>query len=82
MYRRNEILMKKYNSENPLIYNGFRHIFTKNSISLNVYREKSKMLLFRELLKPLIYNGFWHIYTKNSILLNVYRRIKILIQKI
>ena len=53
MYRRNEILMKKYNSENPLIYNGFRHIFTKNSISLNVYREKSKMLLFRELLKPL-----------------------------
>lgn len=36
--------------------------------------EKSKMLLFRELLKTLIYNGFRHIFTKNSISLNVERR--------
>ena len=38
-----------------------------------MYIEKSKMLLFRELLKPLIYNGFRYIFTKNMFFLNVDR---------
>lgn len=42
-----------------------------------MYIEKSKMLLFRELLKPLIYNGFRHIFTKNSFSLNVEIKLEI-----
>lgn len=43
------------------------------SVMENNVNEKSKMLLFRELLKPLIYKGFQHNFIKNSIFLNVDR---------
>ena len=36
-------MSRKTQSHKPLIYNGFRHIFTKNMFFLNVDREKQNV---------------------------------------